>query len=141
MSEIFLTDGIIKKKREILAVFPSYPFTLKGKFNEYPYILIVQLITKTFAKLTIYPLNRDRVLKIIFLGFDIQNKTVKGIINQLKNFGIIHTSGITILGKKSYYECYIELCFGDKDYKDLKNVLDKIKNVFEDIKIEEIYIK
>ncbi|MEJ2293723.1 MAG: hypothetical protein P8Y23_03050 [Candidatus Lokiarchaeota archaeon] len=141
MSEIFLTDGIIKKKRDILAIFPSCPFTLKSKFNIYPYILIVQLLTKTFAKLTIYPLNRDRVLKIIFRGFDIQNKNVEIFINQLKNFGIIHTSGITILGKKFYYECYLEKWFDDEDYKDLKNVLDKIKNVFEDIKIEEIYIK
>ena len=141
MSKIFLTDGIIKKKRDILAICPSCPFTLKGKFNSYPFILIVQLLTKTFAKLTIYPLNRDRVLKIILLGFDIQNNNVKGMINRLKNFGIIHTSGITILGKRSYYECYLEICFDDEKYKDLKNVLDKIKNVFEDIKIEEIYIK
>ena len=141
MSEIFLTDGIIKKKGDILSILPNCLFTLRGKFNECPYILIVRLSTKTFAKLTIYPLNRDRVLKINFLGFDIQDKDVKGIIKQLKNFSIIHTSGITILGKKSYYECYLELCIDDEDYIDLKNVLDKIKNVFEDIKIEEIYIK
>jgi len=141
MSNKFLTDAIIKKKEDFLSLFPTLFINKKGKFRETSFILIVRLLTKTFAKLTIYPLNKNKILKIIFIGFDIQNKLVEEAIKKLKIFSIIHTSGLTTLGDKSYYECYLDLSLTDEDYKDLKSVLDTIKNIFEDIKIVEIYLK
>jgi hypothetical protein len=140
MSNKFLTDASIKKREELFTMFQNFFVITKGKFKKYSYLLMIRLLTKTFAKLTIYPLNKDRILKVIFIGFDIQNKMVEETIKELRNFKIIHTSGLTTLGNKSYYECYLDLSFNEEDYKDLKSTLDKIKNIFEDIKIVEIYI-
>ncbi|TFG16481.1 MAG: hypothetical protein EU531_06365 [Promethearchaeota archaeon] len=141
MSDKALTDAVIKKKEEVLAIFQNFFLAFKGKFKDSSYILIVRLLTKTYAKLTIYPLNKDRILKIIFIGFDIKNIKIEETIKELRNFKIIHASGLTTLGNKSYYECYLDLSLGDEDYKDLKRNLDKIKNIFEDIKIVEIYLE
>jgi len=141
MPDKTLTDALIKKKDELLVIFQNFFMTVKGKFKDSSYILIIRLLTKTFAKITIYPLNKDKVLKIMFIGFDIQDTKVEETIKELRNFKMIHTSGLTTLGNKSYYECYLDVSLGDEDYKDLKRNLDKIKNIFEDIKIVEIYLE
>ena len=141
MSKRLLTDAFIKKKEDFLNLFPNLLKNTEGTFKDSSYILIVRLLTKIFAKLTIYPLNRSKILKLIFIGFDFQDIMIEETIKKLKEFNIIHTSGLTSLGDKSYYECYLDLSFIDKDYKDLQSVLDKIKNIFEDIRIEEINLK
>ena len=141
MQEKFLTDAIIKKRQDFLTFIPSNFIDTKGKFRDCSYVLIIRLFTRIFAKLTIYPLYRDKIVKIVFIGFDIQDKFIKESIKELKKFKIIHTSGLTSLGDNSYYECYLDLSINDKDYNDLNSVLDNFKNIFEDIKIVEIFIK
>ncbi len=141
MSREILTDAIIKKNVGSTIIFPNLSLSDVKIFQNYPYILIIQLFTKNFAKLTIYPLSRETVLKVIFTGFNIQNKEIEEIIKKLQNFKIIHTSGLTSIDHKRYYECYLDLSLDDLKYKDLKSALDKIKNIFEDIKIVEICLK
>jgi hypothetical protein len=141
MSKKFLTDAIIENKGEFTNYFPYFFFNTKDKFKDYPNILMVRLLTKKFAKLTIYPLKSTKIIKLVLAGFDFQNKMIQNVIKKLKKYNIIHTSGLTSLGKRPYYECYLDLSFSDKDYKDLKIVLDNVKNIFEDIKIVEIGYK
>jgi hypothetical protein len=136
MPKEYLTDAIIKRNSEALNIFPYA--SQNSLFEDFPYILIIRLLSKKFAKLTIYPINRDKILKVIFTGFSIQSKVMEELIKKLKSFGIIHTSGITSIGDKLYYECYLDLSLNDTIYKDLKNVLDKIKKIFDDINIVEI---
>jgi hypothetical protein len=141
MSKKFLTDAFIKKREEFLTLFPDLLKNAKVRFKDSSYVLIVRLITKIFAKLTIYPLNKSKILKLIFNGFDIQNTLIEETIKELKDFKIIHASGLTSLGDKSYFECYLDLRLDDEDYKDLKFLLEKNKNKFEDIRIVEINLK
>lgn len=138
MSKEFLTYAIIEKKVKVANYFPNIFLKSKGKFKGYPNILVVRLLTKKFAKLSIYPLKSTKIVKIILSGFDFQNAMIQDTIKKLKNYNIIHTSGLTSLGKRAYYECYLDLSFSDKEYKYLKSVLDNVKNIFEDIKIVEI---
>jgi hypothetical protein len=138
MSKEFLTDAIIENKVKIANYFPYILFKTKGKFEEYSNILVIRLLTKKFAKFSIYPLKSTKIVKIILIGFDFQNKMIQHTIKKLKNYNIIHTSGLTSLKKRSYYECYLDISMSDKDYKYLKSDLDNVKNIFEDIKIVEI---
>lgn len=140
MPDKFLTDAIIKNKQDFMTSFPNIFIASKGKFKACSYVLIIRLITRIFTKFTIYPLNKNKILKITFIGFNIQDNYVEKSIKELKKYRIIHTSGLISLRDKSYYECYLELSIDDEDYKDLKILLDKIKNIFEDIKIVEILL-
>jgi hypothetical protein len=138
MPKEFLTDAVIENKVKIANYFPHILFKTKGKFEDYTNILVIRLLTNKFAKFSIYPLKSSKIVKIVLIGFDFQNKMIQDTIKQLKNYNIIHTSGLTSLGKRSYYECYLDISMSDKDYKYLKSVLDNVKNIFEDIKIVEI---
>ena len=138
MPKEFLTDAIIENKAKITNYFPDILFKSKRKFEDYSNILVIRLLTKKFAKFSIYPLKSTKIVKIVLIGFDFQNKMIQDTIKKLKKFNIIHTSGLTSLGKRAYYECYLDLSFSDEDYKYLKSVLDNVKNIFEDIKIVEI---
>ena len=138
MPKEFLTDAVIENKVKIANYFPHILFKTKGKFEDYTNILVIRLLTNKFAKFSIYPLKSSKIVKIVLIGFDFQNKMIQDTIKQLKNYNIIHTSGLTSLGKRSYYECYLDISMSDKDYKYIKSDLDNVKNIFEDIKIVEI---
>ncbi len=139
MSETKITDAIIHEN--------SYPSELQVSisiegikcFNECPFVLIIQSYLDTCSKLTIYPINKEKITKVHFSGSDISDKAVETLTNTLKNYEIIHTSGLIFKKKQLLYECYLNLNFSeDVKYKDLITSLDKIKPIFKEIKLEEI---
>jgi hypothetical protein len=138
MSNNSLTDAIIKKIEFLPTIVPEQIIPTNGPFKKSSYFLIVRLVTKSFAKMTIYPLNNNKILKLTFTGFNIQTGIIKETVKKLNAFKIVHTSGLNTLRGKSYYECYLNLSFNHVQYIGLKRALDKIKNKFEDINIVEI---
>ncbi len=106
-----------------------------------PFLLIVQSTIENSIKLSIYPLKKEKILKVTFSGFDFSNEIFDDISKIFQNFQVIHTSGAMIIKKQLFYECYLNLSLDEIKVKDLKASLDKIKNIFKEIKIEEIGLK
>ncbi len=142
MTESRITDAIIHKN--------SYPSELRVNisiegikcFNECPFLLIIQSYLDTCSKVTIYPIKKEKILKVHFSGSDTSDKTVEILTTTVKNFEIIHTSGLIFKKKQLIYECYLNLNFSDEvKYKDLIASLDNLKPIFKEIKLEEIPLK
>ena len=106
-----------------------------------PYLLIIQSTIENSIKLSIYPLKKSKIIKVTFSGFDFSNEIIDDISKILQNFQVIHTSGALLVKKQLFYECYLNLSMLDVKFMDLKASLDKIKNIFKEIIIEEIGLK
>ena len=68
-------------------------------------------------------------------------REIEVFLNNIQKFEIIHSTGLIIIKQELTAEFYLNLNFTDDEYKDLKILLDKHKNKFEDIKLEEIVLK
>ncbi|MHA1933513.1 MAG: hypothetical protein ACW96X_13295 [Promethearchaeota archaeon] len=68
----------------------------------------------------------------------LSKKVLKEISKILQKFQVIHTSGFLKIENQLIYECYLNLRFSEKNSEDLKTSLEKIKNIFKIVKIEEI---
>ncbi|MBA7501097.1 hypothetical protein ES704_03859 [subsurface metagenome] len=106
--------------------------------HKYSYLLIVKSETTRFAKLTIYPIKKENVIKVTLTGLNQIDEYIENFSMKLHEYEIIHSSGLVLVEGKLFFECYLNLSLGDEKYKDLKTLLDKNKNKFKDIKIEEI---
>ncbi len=114
----------------------SIPSTFGLK--NYPFFLIIKSTSKDCTKLTIYPIFRKKIIKLSLFGQNISDEVINVLSKILKRYEIIHNSGFLMKQKQFFYECYFNLSFSDVKSKDLKTSLDKIKNIFKEIKIEEI---
>ncbi|TFF88860.1 MAG: hypothetical protein EU550_00455 [Promethearchaeota archaeon] len=108
------------------------------------YFLIIQSCTKTFLKITLYPIRKKRIIKIQIYD----KQTTKNKINSLKHIlgelEIIHTTGLILEKEELSYECYLnnninELYLQEK--KDLLKRINKLKKMFKFLKIEEITLE
>ena len=54
---------------------------------------------------------------------------------------MIHSTGVLLIEKNLFYECYLNLSLNETKAKELNVSLNKIKNIFNEIKIEEIGLK
>jgi len=106
-----------------------------------PFILIVQSTIENSIKLSIYPLKKEKIIKVTFSGFNFSNNNFNEISKVLQNYQVIHTTGVLLIEKKLFYECYLNLSLNDTKTKELNVSLNKIKNIFKEIKIEEIGLK
>ncbi|UCD01065.1 MAG: hypothetical protein JSV23_09290 [Promethearchaeota archaeon] len=109
--------------------------------EDYPFLLIIQSIIENSIKLSIYPLKKDKIIKLTFSGFNFSIDTFDEISKTLKNIQIIHTSGVLLIAKQLFYECYLNLSLAEIEAMELKKTLEKIKNIFKEIKIEEIALE
>jgi len=134
MTEKKLTIGYIEKYNGSLRL----DLSKNNLFQKDQYILIIQANIKDFSRFMIYPINVDKILKITVSSLKDIAEDLKLISSVLKNFKIIHNSGLTVRNDLFIIEIYLKLRFSDSKYKDLKTSLDKIKNKHIDIDIEEI---
>ncbi|MFX1595484.1 MAG: hypothetical protein ACFFBK_05425, partial [Promethearchaeota archaeon] len=81
------------------------------------------------------------IIKVTFFGFHLSTQFFDEISRFLQNFQVIHTSGVLIIQEQLLYECYLNLNLTETKADDLKISIEKIKNIFKDIKIEEIGFK
>jgi len=103
-----------------------------------PYFLVIQSTSKDCTKLTIYPVSRKKLIKLSLFGQKVSDEVIHILSKILKRYDIIHSSGFLMKHKQLFYECYLNLNLSDAKSKDLKTSLDKIKNIFKEIKVEEI---
>lgn len=105
-------------------------------------LLVIQSTIENSIKLSIYPINKDKITKVSFYGLKLSKKVLKEISKILQKFRVIHSSGFLKIKKLLFYECYLNLNLSEKKRsEELKSSLDKIKNIFQHVKIEEIGIK
>ena len=90
---------------------------------------------------SVYPLNKDKIIKLSLSGLKISAKIMNDLSKILQNFPIIHSSGFLRIKNYFLYECYLDLNFSEHKSEDLKISLDTIKNRFKEIKLEEISLK
>ncbi|MFX1323939.1 MAG: hypothetical protein ACFE8N_03215 [Promethearchaeota archaeon] len=105
-------------------------------------LLVIQSTIENSIKLSIYPIFKDKITKVSLYGLKLSKKVLKEISKILQKFQVIHASGFLKIKKQLFYECYLNLNLSEKKGSaELKSSLDKIKNVFQHVKIEEIGIK
>ena len=143
MKNIELTNAYIKKSFNGKLKLEITPLKIRES-KKYPYSLIIQSFTEDLTKLTIYPVNKKKILKIIVRGQNVSKEDIEIFSEYLRYFDIIHTSGLVFQHNQLFYECYLNLSLEELESfkcKDLKTSLEKIKKLFKDLKIEEIRLK
>lgn len=141
MSENNLSIAYIKERDKSLQISLNLSLSNIKDLRKSQFLLVIQLNTTDFSKLIIYPINKESIIKIVLIGVDIKEEYIEILSEELQNFEIIHTSGLIQKENKIFYECYLNLNINDNKYKDLKTSLDKIKNIFSEIKIFEIKLQ
>ena len=135
-----LTEAIIRKKKKTSNFNLKISLAGLGESKE-PYLLIIQSTASKCTRLTIYPTSKKKILKISITGSEISESSIEELSSILKDFKLIHTSGLLIKDKELNYECYLNLSLSDLKTKNLKSSLNNIRNRFKEIKIEEIGLR
>ena len=138
MSENNLSIAYIKERNNSLQINLNLSLPNVIDLRKSQYLLVIQLNTRDFSKIVIYPIKKKSIIKIVLIGVDIKEEHIEILSEELQNFEIIHTSGLIQKGNETFYECYLNLNINDNKYKDLKTSLDTIKNIFNEIKIFEV---
>jgi hypothetical protein len=141
MDEKDLTTAYIKQITESPEVSIKVPLEDIKNSDDFPFLLVIQSKFENSIKLTIYPINKEKIVKLNLSGLNIPNEIFEKLTKILQNFQIIHTSGFILKEGKLLYECYLNTNFSENKSEDLKAALDKIKNVFKEIKLQEISLK
>jgi hypothetical protein len=140
MDKINLTKAYIQRISDFKESKFRIPILDKKELENYPFLLIIQSVIENNIKLTIYPLKVGRITKVRLTGLNPSSEIFGDLSKFLREFQIIHSSGVIMIGKRFYYECYLNLSKIEEKSKNLKASLNKIKNMFEEIKLEEIIL-
>jgi len=136
-----ITNAYIQHINEFPEIVLNISLNELNLLENYKYLLIIHSITEQSLRLTIYPINRKKIIKITLFGGNLSDKIFKKVTKILKKFQVIHTSGFLKIKKHLFFECYLNLSLSEEKSKDLKVSLNNIKNIFKEIKIEEIGLK
>ena len=139
MKEMENTSAYILENTEPLILKVSF-FNILGS-KEDPYLLIVKSANIECIRLTIYPIKKEKIIKIILSGTDTTDNFLEILSKFLQEFKVLHTSGLLKKREHLYYECYLNLNKSDVKYKDLIASIDKIRYIFKEVKIEEIGLR
>lgn len=141
MSENKLTKAYIQRVIDPDRVILNISLSDIRILNDTPNLLIIHSTTENCARISIYPIHKEKILKLTLLGSTISEEITEFLSKVLHTFDVIHTSGLLLKKKQLFYECYLNLSFTDTKYEDLKIALHTIPNIFKEIKIEEIGLK
>lgn len=141
MDNLNITDAYIQHVSDTSKIPLNNLFLDFKNLQHYPYLLIVRLKTEEFIKLTIYPIKKEKITKVSLRGANLSDTLIEQLTRILQEFHVIHTSGFLLIKNQLFYECYLNLSLSEKKYIDLKASLHKIKNIFKEIRIEEIGLK
>ena len=137
----YLTKGYIKPIESIINIPLNISLSEIKNAQKYSFVLIIQSNIENSLKITIYPLNKDKIIKLSLFGLKISTEIMNKLSKVLQNFPIIHSSGFLRIKNYFLYECYLNLNFSEIKSEDLKISLDTIRNRFKEIKLEEISLK
>ncbi|MGB5911284.1 MAG: hypothetical protein WBH31_08845 [Promethearchaeia archaeon] len=138
MKRDILTNAVIKENLDSFELNLTQLLSEVRDSRNSPYLLIIQSNTENYVKLTIYPIQHQKIIKLTLKGLNILYKDIEILSKRLQKYNIIHTTGLVSKSKNVIYECYLDLRKIDTKYNELEKSLEKIKSIFKDIKIEEI---
>ena len=138
MSDLKLTEASIQENKHRDNLNIDISLLKNPPSKEYPYFLIVQSYMDKCIRISIYPIEKEVIIRIYLSGSSISSNSTAKL---LQDFKIIHSTGFLFKGEDFHYECYLDLGPSDSKIKDLKASLDKIRNIFKVVKIEEIESK
>ena len=141
MDKLNVTDAYIQQSEGILNINLEDSLSKFEDLKSYDNLLVIQSSIENSVKLSIYPIKKGKVIKLTLYGIKLSKKILKEISKLLQKFQVIHTSGFLKIEKNIYYECYLNLSISDNKNKSLNASLEKIKNIFKEIKIEEVRLK
>ena len=133
-----LTFAQIKKIGKSLDLDITTSLSHIEEIVNYRNLLIIKSETSKYAKFSVYPINREKLIKVILAGLTQIDEYIESFSRKLQKYKIIHSSGLIFIDGEIYFECYLDLSLDDEEYKGLKIFLDKNKSKFKDIKIEEL---
>ena len=133
-----LTIAQIKRKGINSNINITSSLTHIEEIKNYQNLLIIKSETSKYAKFTIYAINREKIIKLMLVGLTQIDEYIETFSRKLQKYKIIHSSGLVLIDREMYFECYLDLALDDEKYKDLKIFLDKNKSKFKDIKIDEL---
>lgn len=138
MKKDILTNAVIKENLDPFELNLTQLLSEVKDSRISPYLLIIQSNTENYVKLTIYPIQHQKIIKLTLKGVNVLYKDIEILSKKLQKYNIIHTTGLVSKSKNVIYECYIDLRKIDTKYNELEKSLEKIKSIFKDIKIEEL---
>jgi len=133
-----LTFAEIKKKGKSSDIAITASLSHIKENEKFRNLLIIKSETARYAKFTVYPINREKMIKVILTGLTHIDENIEIFSRKLQKYNIIHSSGLVLIDGEILFECYLDLALNDEKYKDLKIFLDKNKSKFKDIKIVEL---
>lgn len=136
-----ITDAYIQQLDDFLNTNLRISLSKIDDLKAYDHLLIIQSAIENSIKLSIYPIKKGNIIKISLYGLKLSKKILKEISKILQKFQVIHTSGFLKIRNRIYFECYLNFSISEIEKKSLKASFDKIKNIFKEIKIEEVRIK
>lgn len=140
-NQLGITSASIVRIKDLKGLERMFQSNISEYPNHTPFCLIVNFKTKKFVRITIYHIFKSRILKLSFKGDSHNMREIEVFSNDIQTFEIIHSTGLIIIKQELTAEFYLNLHFTDEKYKDFKILLDKHKNKFKDIKLEEIVLK
>jgi len=139
MTELENTNAYVIENIEPVSLKVSFSDIISSK--EAPYLLVVKSASSECIRLTIYPIKKKRIIKIKLSGAETIENFLEHFSKIIKDFEVLHTSGLMKKGEHLYYEFYLNVNKSDDKYKDLIASIDTIRYIFKEIKIEEIGLK
>ncbi|MFX1502503.1 MAG: hypothetical protein ACFFDH_16195 [Promethearchaeota archaeon] len=136
-----LTKAYIQRSNDLPKAILETSLQDIKNIENFPFLLVVQSTIENSIKLSIYPLKKEKIIKVTFSGFNFPSDNFNKISKILQQFQVIHTSGVLLIERQLYYECYLNLDLADAKAINLNTSLKNIKNIFKEIKIEEIGLK
>ena len=108
MNKATTTNAQIKKiKKSLLRKF-SLSYSEAQRFQSFDYLLIIKSLSKISIRITLYPLKTRNVLKLTINAPNDHDEMFLKISEFLKNYEIIHASGLIEINTNLLLECYIK---------------------------------
>ena len=140
MDEFSLTKAYIQRVSDFKkSNFEIQVINIKD-LSKFPFLLVIQSVVEHYIKLLIYPLSEEKITKVSLSNFNFSHENFEELSIILREYNVIHTSGIVLIEKRFFYECYLLMSKNEEKSKNLKASFNKIKNKFDEIKIEEIIL-
>jgi len=141
MNKATTTNAQIKKiKKSLLRKF-SLSYSEAQRFHSFDYLLIIKSLSKISIRITLYPLKTRNVLKLTINAPNDHDEMFLKISEFLKNYEIIHASGLIEINTNLLLECYIKGRLNTQELNQLDDFLDNIKTSKTFLNIEKIKFK
>ena len=138
MKDSNLTSAQVKEISTSQTTNIELSLTHIDNIENYNYLLIIRSETNRYTKITIYPIKKQKIIKLTLRGLKKKEEYIEIFSKRLQEYDIIHSTGLVMIERLLFFECYLNLSLNEEKYKDLKTFLDKNKKNIKDIRIMEI---